>query len=396
MDERDLELLRGKVDQAASVLAEEGIDCWLVFCRETSEIPEPALPLVVGSDVVWESAFLLTPDGEHHAVVGRYDAPPVAELDIYEMHTYDESIAEPLRAVLRDLDPETVGLNYSTEEVAADGLTHGLYQRLSALLSETPYADRFVSAAEVVTTLRSAKTGTERARMQEAATVTESLLEEAVDRYTPATTEADIADYLHDRMQEEGLDSAWSWDGCPAVDAGEAAPVGHSVPGDRTLPKGEVLHFDFGVRYRGYAADIQRLYYRPNDNGPPAALQDAFDDVRATIDAAKSVLEPGVEGHDVDAVAREEITNRGWPAFEHAVGHTVGRNAHDAGTLLGPRWERYGSRPERQVNAGEIYTLELGVDTEWGYLGLEELLAVTDSGATYFHEPQTELRTLPD
>jgi Xaa-Pro aminopeptidase len=395
MDSEGRNRVREKVQQAEQLLDRTDIDCCLVFCRETSEIPEPALPLVLGNDVVWETALLLTPDGDHHAVIGRYDAPPVEELDIYEVHPYDESIVEPLRDVLAELDPETVGLDYSVDSVAADGLTHGLYQRLSEILADTPYPDRFTSAERVVTGLRSGKTDTERERMREAARLTESLLDEALEEWTPETTEAELAEFLHGRMREEGLDSAWSWDGCPAVDAGKAAPVGHSIPGDRTLPPGEVLHFDFGVRYRGYAADMQRLYYYPDEGGePPTALRRAFDDVRGAIEAAREKLVPGVAGHVVDTAARKEITDRGWPAFEHAVGHTVGRNAHDAGTLLGPRWERYGSRPEGTVEEGEIYTLELGVDTEWGYLGLEELLEVTADGNEYFHPPQTSLREL--
>jgi hypothetical protein len=49
---------------AEQLPAETGIDCWLVFCRETSESPEPALPLVL--------------DADHHAVVGRCEPPPVS------------------------------------------------------------------------------------------------------------------------------------------------------------------------------------------------------------------------------------------------------------------------------------------------------------------------------
>jgi len=391
MAETDDELVQGKLSQAEQLLAETGIDCWLVFCRETSEIPEPALPLVLDADVVWETALLVTPDGDHHAVVGRYDAPPVEELGAYTIHRYDESITDPLVDCLDSLDPDAIGLDYSTEEVAADGLTHGLYRRLCQILPDR-YTERFVSAEDVVAGLRSRKTPIERDRMKEAATITESLLSEAIEQWTPEMTEAEFAAYLHDRMREDGLDSAWGWDGCPAVDAGTEAPMGHSVPGDRTLPPGEVLHIDFGVKYRGYAADMQRLYYYGED--PPAELEAAVADVRATIETAREKLKPGVEGYVVDAAAREEITSRGWPEYEHAVGHTVGRNAHDAGTLLGPRWERYGSRPERTVSAGEIYTLELGVDTEWGYIGLEELLEVTEDGNRYFHPPQRELRTL--
>lgn len=394
----DHELVREKVEQAEDILQREDIDCWLVFCRETSEIPEPAVPLVAGIDVVWETAFLLTPEGDHHAVIGRYDAPPLEPLDVYDIHMYDESIADPLVETLEQLDPDTIGLDYSTEEVAADGLTHGMYRRLSSLLADTPYPDRFVSAESVVSGLRARKTAQERERMERAATVTEELLAEAVAAWTPDTTEAEFADYLHDRMREEGLDSAWGWDGCPAVDAGADAPVGHSVPGDRTVPPGEILHIDFGVKHRGYAADMQRVYYHPEDDEtPPADLVTAFEDVRAAIESARDELRPGVQGHVVDAAARETITDRGWPEFEHAVGHTVGRNAHDAGTLLGPRWERYGDRPEGTVAEGDIYTLELGVETDFGYVGLEELFEVTADGNEYFHDPQTEIRILdPD
>jgi len=48
------------------------------------------------------------------------------------------------------------------------------------------------------------------------------------------------------------------------------------------------------------------------------------------------------------------------------------------------------SGPDPEV----VHTLELGVETEQGYIGLEELVEVTEDGAEYFHEPQRELRAL--
>ena len=271
-----------------------------------------------------------------------------------------------------------------------------MYRRLTDLLDGTPFTDRFESAAPIMVGLRSSLTPTERERMERAVDITAGILDDATSEWTPDWTEAQFSEYCHSRMREDGLDSAWSWDGCPMVDGGADAEVGHSLPGDRTLPPGEVLHVDFGVRYDGYAADIQRLYYYASDKhpAPPEKLQDAFNDVRAAIDTGMEALEPGVAGYEVDAAVRKAITDRGWPEFKHAAGHTVGRNAHDAGPLLGPRWERYGERPERAVAAGEIYTLELGVETEYGYLGQEEMIEVTDDGATYFYPPQTELRVL--
>ncbi|MFB6298750.1 MAG: M24 family metallopeptidase [Halobacteriales archaeon] len=149
-------------------------------------------------------------------------------------------------------------------------------------------------------------------------------------------------------MADRGLDLAWSPDYCPAVDAGGAATAGHTVPGDRTLPPGEVLHFDFGVRYDGYTADLQRCYYRPSVDAPdpPDVLQTALQNVRAAIET----VEPGRTGRSIDAAARETLTDRGWPEPNHGIGHEVGREAHDGGTLFGPPWEPYGASVEASVH----------------------------------------------
>ena len=64
--------------------------------------------------------------------------------------------------------------------------------------------------------------------------------------------------------------------------------------------------------------------------------------------------------------------------------------------MLGPRWERYGRTPFYKVEAGNVFTLELGVDNVdgRGYLGLEEMLVVTDDGFEYLSNPQTTLPLL--
>jgi Xaa-Pro aminopeptidase len=392
----DTQLIEAKVEQARDRLDTLEIDGWLVFARETSEIQEPALPLVLGADVVWETALVLTPAGDHHAIVGRYDAPAVADLDCYECHQYDQSIQETLRSVLRSIDPERIAIDYSRDEQVADGLTHGMYQKLTEYLAETPYPERFESAEPIVSHLRRQLIDAERERMDRAIEYTHDFYDEVTDAWEPDWSESDVAAYLHQRLREEGLDTAWGADHCPAVDAGSEAPAGHAQPSERTLPAGELLHLDFGVVYEGYASDIQRLYYYPTEGEttPPEALQAAFEDVRAAIEAAFDRLEPGVAGHDVDAVARETLTERDWPEYKHATGHTVGRNAHDAGPLLGPQWERYGDRPAMAVEHGDVYTLELGVETEWGYVGIEEMVEARKDGTQYLSEPQTELRLL--
>ena len=73
----------------------------------------------------------------------------------------------------------------------------------------------------------------------------------------------------------------------------------------------------------------------------------------------------------------------------HALGHQVGRAAHDGGAILGPKWQRYGDTPMRPIQNDEVYTLELGVMLpERGYLGLEEIVVVTEDGCEFLSERQ--------
>jgi Xaa-Pro aminopeptidase len=387
MSQLDTELITEKVEQARNaVSAVEHVDAWLTFCRETNEVSEPALPYVLGFDVVWPTAIVIGPE-DSTVVLGRHDAPTAEQLGVHEVKPYDESIRTPLQETLDAMDAETVGLNYDRDDNVADGLSHGLFLRLQDLLPER----EFVSASEIVGRVRGLKSPTERERVTRAAETTEELLQTAASTWTPETTEAEFSEFLHERMRERDLGAAWAWDYCPTVHMGGDSDVGHTLPGEHTLDEGEILHVDFGVRKDDYAADIQRLWVRGEAS---AELKEVFRDVRAAIDAGHEMLAAGVAGHEVDTAAREELTSRGHPAFEHAFGHQVGRVAHDGGTLLGPEWDRYGDAPRGEVRAGEIYTMELGVDTEWGYVGQEEMVAVTESGTEWVVPPQTSLRTL--
>ncbi|MFD1512322.1 M24 family metallopeptidase [Halomarina rubra] len=392
----DPDLIREKVAQAQRACEATDTDLWLTFCRETGDSPDPSLPLVLGFDVVWATMVAVPREGESTVVLGRHDAPTARDLGVHEVVGYDESIEGAFHDLLERVDPDTIAVNYDEADPVADGLTHGLFRKLESLLDGTGYEDTLVSASDIVRRVRGRKSPAEREWMTRAAETSEAFLADAIAHWTPETTEREFAAFVHDRMREEGLDSAWAWEYCPTVHMGGASEVGHTTAGDLTLPPGEVLHVDFGVKVEGYAADIQRLYYRPSDAypEPPADLVDAHADVRAAIDAAFDALEPGALGHAVDAAARAELTDRGWPEYAHATGHGVGRFAHDGGTLLGPRWDRYGDAPDGAVRAGEVYTLELGVETEWGYLGQEDLALVTEDGAEWFHPPQTALRVL--
>jgi len=120
-------------------------------------------------------------------------------------------------------------------------------------------------------------------------------------------------------------------------------------------------------------------------------VQKAFATVLQAIDAGAKALRPGVRGFEVDAVARKVVVDAGYPEFKHGLGHGLGRAVHDGGTMLGPRWPCYGRNTESVVEAGNVFTLELGVMTSCGIVSLEEDVLVTPDGCEFLSTQQREL-----
>lgn len=385
-----------KADQAAALLHEFDLDCWLTFARETVVSPDPGIELAIGSDVTWPSAFIFAKNGQRIAIVGRYDVPGVESYGVFPtIISYDAGIKETLIAQLMALNPRTIGLNYSVDDKTSDGLTVGMYMMLQAILKDTPLATRLVSAGPLLSALRARKTDGEVARIQAAIDTTEAIVDLITAQIRVGVSEKDIGDFVHDQFKQRGLPAAWSWDGCPIVNSGPNSAVGHGVPSaDIKVEPGHIVHIDLGVQQDGYCADIQRLWYvrRPGESAMPPEIQRAFDTVRQAIREGAKALRPGVKGYEVDQVARDVVVDAGYPEYMHAFGHGLGRACHDGGPLLGPRWERYGNTPDMLIEVGNIYTLELGVVTSAGYVGLEEDVLVTADGVVFLSKEQTEIR----
>jgi len=106
----------------------------------------------------------------------------------------------------------------------------------------------------------------------------------------------------------------------------------------------------------------------------------------------RAALKPGAKGWEADAAARATLVAAGYPEYLHAFGHHVGRTAHDGATVLGPQWERYGESINGVIQEGNVFAIELGVSVPgYGYIGCEENVVVTGSGADYLSTPQEAL-----
>lgn len=387
-------LVQEKLDQAVEILREQDVDLWLTFVRETSLTNDPCLDLIAGTYSAWMGAFMVSATGERVAIVGRFDTPAVEQTGGYDVIGYDESIKPALRETVERLSPRSIALNYSHSDPAADGLTHGLWLELREIFGETAFADRFVSSETIVNAVRGRKSPVEVARIRDAARDTEEIFDTVTAALRPGLSELEIAELVHAEVARRDLGYAWGRDHCPAVNAGPEKEVGHAPPGELRARSGELLHMDFGVTRAEYTSDLQRVWYFLDDGetAPPDDVRHAWNALWASMDAGAAALRPGVAGWEVDAAARDTLVAAGYPEPMYALGHQLGRSAHDGGTTLAPRWDRYGSSPLGLVEEGNVFTLEYGTSVPGrGYIGLEEDVLVTADGLEWLSTPQREL-----
>ncbi len=394
----DFTLQHEKIEQAVGILQEQNIDLWLTFVRETEHNADPALPLISPSNVTWHTALIITRTGVKIAIAGRYEIVNFQRMGIWdETISYDQSIQPALVEVLDRLNPAQIAINYSESDTAADGLSHGMYLTLQRYLAGKPY--RLISADTLLNALRGRKTASEQARIRAAVALTDVIIDRITAFLKPGQTELDIARFVHAEYKKEGVIPSWDAHHCPTVTCGPDSPIGHVSPSDEYVAKaGELVRIDQGVVLNDYISDIQRVWYlQPaGETTIPAPVQHAFDSVRGAILAAAAVLKPGVQGAVVDDAARNFITAAGYPEYQHAVGHHIGRTVHDGSTLLGPRWERYGKMPFGIVEVGNCFTLELGVHVAgYGSVSLEEDVVVTADGIEWLGNTQTEIIVVP-
>jgi Xaa-Pro aminopeptidase len=388
-------LVHEKVNQALGILQEQHVDMWMTLVRETSAVRDPALDFIYGHEVTWQSAFIFTKSGNKIAIVGRYDGETVQRIGVFDqVILYDTAFSKPLLEVLNRLNPQHIAINYSETDSHADGLTVGLYRSLLEYLKATPFANRLISAENILAALRGRKTETETLRIKTAIQTTLEIYQKTIEFASAGKSEREVGKFMHQQVDALSLETAWERASCPAVNTGPDSPIGHAGPTDLRIEPGHLLHFDFGVRQNEYCSDIQRVVYflRPGETQAPRELQHAFDTLIRSIDEAMKILKPGVLGRDVDAVARKVITDAGYPEFRWALGHQLGRACHDGGALLGPTWQKYGTLPDMPLEAGMVFTLEPGISVSgFGHLGLEEDVIITETGAQYLHQPQREI-----
>lgn len=378
-----------KMEQAIKYLKAEEIDLWLII---TSEGSDPCLPLVTGVKTVGPGAFVISKSGEKLALCSSIDAQDIEESGLFdEVYKYTTSLAEPLKRVVKEFNPAKIAINYSEDEHLADGLTVGRYRWLRETIKEV-FKGEFVSSQCFLSSLRSIKTDREVDTIYRAIRLTQEIYSSIFNKLRVGMTEKQVGQLFVDEMEKHnvvnGIDRTLSM---PIV---LKERIAHRSPSDAIIEPGDLLIMDFSLEIDGYVSDIARTVYflKLGEEEAPKHITQAFNTIYDAISKAAEKLKPGVIGCEVDGIARSHLTENGYPEITHATGHQIGRDVHDGGVLLGPKWARYGNSPYGKVEEGMVFTLEPTLFTESGLQFIvEENVLVTQDGAEFLTERQSEL-----
>ena len=104
----------------------------------------------------------------------------------------------------------------------------------------------------------------------------------------------------------------------------------HGRPSDAVVERGNVLLIDFGCIVDGYRSDMTRTMFVGEVSSEIRRYHDAVREAQALAIAG---LRHGVNGQEVDAVARERIAREGVEPYGHGLGHGIGLETHEPPSL---------------------------------------------------------------
>ena len=388
-----------KVNIAFQALRDENIDMWIVAGNESATNTEPILDVMCDAEFIGMTALIFNKDGTSAAVCTPIDYNGYVHHGVFdEVHAFPISFADTLGEYIAKKKPAVIALDYSVNNPSSDGLTVGNYMILQDAFAKAGFEGEVVSAEKIITRVRGIKTEYELEKIRKACEETEVIFNDAKKFIKAGMNCQEVYAFFQNEVERKGYGYSWPKSANPGVFSGDGCPGGHMGAPDWIIKPGDVVNIDFGIVVDGYGSDIQRMYYilKDGETDAPEDIKEAFYTVRDGIQLAAKALKPGVTGLYVDTVAREYIMGKGFPSWNAALGHQMGKVAHDGGPLLGPERPRY-NRDElirTPLFENMVFTLEPGVPTRCGRIGVEEDVVVKEDGAHFIVPPQMELYLL--
>ncbi len=243
--------------------------------------------------------------------------------------------------------------------------------------------DVFVPVDALASKLREVKEPGEIALIREASELAEGVLADLRPFIGEGVQERELAARFEYEFKKRGASGA-SFDTIALFGARSSLP--HGEPGAAALQPEDTVLIDCGCRRAGYCSDLTRTYVF--GRMPDVWFQNIYEVTLTAQRNALAAIRPGVTCREVDAAARDVITEAGFgEQFGHGLGHGVGVEVHEA--------PRLNPQSETLLEAGMVITVEPGVYLPGqGGVRIEDLVAVTSDGCDVLTRTPKELEIL--
>lgn len=344
-----------RVSRLRGLLDELDLDA-LVVSRPADIRYHSGFSLVPGESAGHSGTLFMTRDEERILADSRYTEQASVE-------AHDWPLLETTLPIERELPPLFAEHDVVRVGLQAEGLTHGEWSRIAAAAPATELHD----ADPEIGALRLLKSTAEIDAIERACALGDRCLEHLLGFIRPGKAERDVAWELERFFRANGAEGL-AFD--PIVLAGARASMPHGRPSDARIEQGNVLLLDFGCVVDGYHSDMTRTLFIgevPDEiHGYHRAVREAQ---RLAIDA----LTPGVNGQEIDALARRRIAEDGVEPYGHGLGHGIGLETHEPPRLR--RTEAF------TLEAGMVFSVEPGIYRP-GVTGIriEDIVALGEDG----------------
>lgn len=388
-----------------ALMAREGFDMWIVAAREYNEdpvimtmLPEPSMAARRRTILV----FHRHPDGG----VDRITLDRYGFGDFYARGWDPESEDQDacLARVVRERDPQVIGINVSETFAFGDGLTHSEYTQIAAALGKK-YMDRTKGAERLCVGWLERRIPAEMEVYPSIVALGHTIIAEAFSprTITPGNTTDDVVWWMRQTMHDAGL-RAWFQPTIMIQAPGEAWDAIQRTEGRRTLIEhGDLLHCDMGFYYLGLATDQQQNAYvlKPGETEAPAGLSAALAAGNRLQDILCGAM---VVGHSGNTVLREALADAHDAGLLPSIyTHPLGYHGHAAGPTIG-LWDAQDGVPGRgdyELFDDTCHSIELNVRhpvPEWGgqevRIALEEDIVLSGGVTSWLAGRQTELHLI--
>lgn len=320
---------------------------------------------LVDADPTWSGSLLVTREARLILADSRYTEQASIEAPEWELIATTRPMHEDLPPILLDHEIEALGM-----EAAA--VSHADWTKLA----EAAPGVELHAVDEELVPMRARKSPDEVDAISRACTLTDACFAHVTEFVRVGMTEREVAWELERFFRANGAE-ALAFE--PLVLAGPRAAMPHGRASDARIEAGNVLLLDFGCSVDGYRSDMTRTTFV---GGVRDEIRRWHDAVREAQQAAIDALAPGVNGQDVDAVARRRIDAQGVEPYGHGLGHGIGLETHEPPSLR--------RTTPSTLEVGMVFSVEPGIYLP-GVTGIriEDIVVLEESGPRLLtHSPR--------